>query len=117
MSMRREIRFTIRKFAPAFALAVALAESGCEDTSETDVTPELSRHVLSAPPWQRGEAYAVGDLVSAGGKIYRCIQGHTSAEGWDPEHVPALWGFEAVESEEPTEATTPPPLGLSLDYV
>jgi Ca2+-binding RTX toxin-like protein len=119
MHVRREIRSTLRKSAPAFALAcaVALGESGCADSSEPHVSPALSQHVLSAPPWQRGEAYAVGELVSADGKIYRCIQAHTSADGWDPQHAPALWGFEAVESEEPTEATTPPPLGLSLDYV
>ena len=44
-----------------------------------------------APEWAAGTAYKVGDLVTYGGQVYRCVQAHTSQTGWDPASVPALW--------------------------
>jgi chitin-binding protein len=32
-------------------------------------------------------------LVTYNGKLYKCIQGHTSEPNWTPTVVPALWGF------------------------
>lgn len=46
----------------------------------------------TAPEWQTGVAYVVGDIVMYNGQQYRCIQAHTSQEGWSPSAVPALWG-------------------------
>lgn len=41
--------------------------------------------------WAPNTAYKVGDMVSYGGKNYKCIQPHTSLTGWEPSNVPALW--------------------------
>ena len=41
--------------------------------------------------WQPNTFYAVGARVSYGGRIYQCIQAHTSQTGWEPPNVPALW--------------------------
>lgn len=41
--------------------------------------------------WQPNTAYAVGALVSYGGRTYRCLQAHTSLTGWEPPNTPALW--------------------------
>lgn len=41
--------------------------------------------------WKSGIAYAVGYKVRYAGKLWRCIQSHTSQTGWEPENVPALW--------------------------
>jgi hypothetical protein len=38
-------------------------------------------------------AYSAGSLVTFNGKLYRCIQAHTSEPNWTPAAVPALWGF------------------------
>ena len=41
--------------------------------------------------WQANTAYVVGDRRQYGGLLYRCVQSHTSQDGWEPPNVPALW--------------------------
>lgn len=41
--------------------------------------------------WQLGATYAAGDVVTYNGVRYRCLQGHTAYQGWEPPNVPALW--------------------------
>ena len=43
------------------------------------------------PEWAAGVAYSAGYTVQHGGKLWRCLQAHTSQDGWEPENVPALW--------------------------
>lgn len=43
------------------------------------------------PEWSAGQAYTTGYKVQHGGKLWRCLQAHTSQEGWEPENTPALW--------------------------
>ena len=43
------------------------------------------------PEWVAGVAYSAGYKVQHGGKLWRCLQAHTSQSGWEPENVPALW--------------------------
>lgn len=43
------------------------------------------------PAWEVDTAYAVGDRRKYNDKLYRCVQAHTSQEGWEPPNVPALW--------------------------
>jgi hypothetical protein len=44
--------------------------------------------------WMDGEAYVIGDEVVWNGKLYRCLQPHTSnfAAGWTPA-VASLWSL------------------------
>ena len=53
------------------------------------------RTALSAvalyPAWAAGVDYATGYKVQHGGRLWRCIQAHTSQDGWEPENAPALW--------------------------
>ncbi|MFF0312829.1 lytic polysaccharide monooxygenase [Streptosporangium sp. NPDC004379] len=41
--------------------------------------------------WTAGTSYKAGDLVTYGGRTYRCVQPHTALTGWEPPNVPALW--------------------------
>lgn len=42
--------------------------------------------------WAAGQAYAAGYKVQYGGKLWRCIQAHTSQAGWEPSTATAsLW--------------------------
>lgn len=41
--------------------------------------------------WQPDTKYEVGDRRQYNGLLYRCVQGHTSQDGWEPPNVPALW--------------------------
>ena len=43
------------------------------------------------PIWTIDRAYAVGDKAQRNGKLWRCIQAHTSQTGWEPENAASLW--------------------------
>lgn len=41
--------------------------------------------------WEVGVDFAVGDVRRYNGKLYRCLQAHTSQADWTPDATPALW--------------------------
>ena len=41
--------------------------------------------------WKPDVQYAAGYKVRRGGKVFSCLQAHTSQTGWEPENVAALW--------------------------
>lgn len=44
------------------------------------------------PAWVVGKKYTEQtDRVAYDGKLYRCVQSHTSQSDWTPDIVPALW--------------------------
>lgn len=43
------------------------------------------------PEWAENIAYTVGYKVQRNGKLWRCIQAHTSQVTWEPENVASLW--------------------------
>ena len=49
------------------------------------------RMVEFYPEWSAGQAYTACYKVQHGGKLWRCVQAHTSQSGWEPENAPALW--------------------------
>ena len=49
------------------------------------------RMVEFYPEWAADTAYPAGYKVQRGGKLWRCLQAHTSQSGWEPENAPALW--------------------------
>ena len=53
------------------------------NTLEVDDTTAL-RMVEFYPEWAAGQAYAAGYKVQRGGKLWRCLQPHTSQSGWEP---------------------------------
>jgi len=56
-------------------------------------TKERSVRVVEqiVPDWEIGVSYSVGDLVTYNGRIYRCLQAHTSQPGWEPPNALSLW--------------------------
>lgn len=52
---------------------------------------EALEAVTLYPEWAAGVDYATGYKVQRGGKLWRCLQAHTSQTGWEPENAPALW--------------------------
>lgn len=65
----------------------------------TDEQAELVPQAF--PEWAAGTAYAVGQRVRYDGKLYRCVQAHTSQEGWEPATAAALWVRTAPDGEIP----------------
>lgn len=49
------------------------------------------RMVAYYPEWAAGQDYTAGYKVQYGGKLWRCLQAHTSQTGWEPNNAPALW--------------------------
>lgn len=64
---------------------VTLCETGTIDT----VT--ASEHTELFSPWAYPVDYKIGNIRAHGGKLYRCLQNHTSQETWTPDAAPSLW--------------------------
>lgn len=60
------------------------------NTLAVDDTTAL-RMVEFYPEWAAGVAYSVCYKVQRSGKLWCCVQAHTSQNGWEPEKAPALW--------------------------
>lgn len=57
------------------------------------------RMVEFYPEWAAGQAYAAGYKVQHGGKLWRCVQAHTSQAGWEPENAASLWAKVLIPDE------------------
>ena len=69
-----------------------------EDDGDTSRCVTTVRFVLNeqeqgedAILWAPGQTVAVDDLREHDGTVYRCLQAHTTQEGWEPPSTPALW--------------------------
>ena len=49
------------------------------------------RMVEFYPAWATDTDYAAGFKVQHGGKLWRCLQAHTSQADWSPDAAPSLW--------------------------
>ena len=43
------------------------------------------------PLWKSNTEYTVGYKVQRSGRLWRCLQAHTSQAGWEPENAASLW--------------------------
>ena len=43
------------------------------------------------PEWKEGLSVSVGDRYQYNGKLYKCVQAHTTQADWTPDAVPALY--------------------------
>jgi len=53
------------------------------------------------PAWASDTDYAADVRVRYDGKLYRCVQSHTSQTEWTPDVTPALWTEVAKPGEIP----------------
>lgn len=64
------------------------------------LTDEQAEQVPQVHPlWTVGVSYEVGDRVRYDGRLYRCVQAHASAEGYEPPTSPALWTRNGASGE------------------
>lgn len=73
---------------------VALAEAGDID----DVT--AGEHAELFSPWAANVRYKTGNIRSFGGRLFRCVQDHTSQEDWAPDKAASLWALIADPAQE-----------------
>ena len=43
------------------------------------------------PKWAANAEYTIGYKVQRSGRLWRCLQAHTSQAGWEPENAASLW--------------------------
>ena len=60
------------------------------NTLEVDDNTAL-RMVAFYPEWAENTEYTIGYKAQHNGKLWRCIQAHTSQAGWEPENAASLW--------------------------
>lgn len=51
--------------------------------------------------WAPGVYVEAGARLEYGGKLYKCVQAHTTAAEWPPDSTPALWTEVAKPGEIP----------------
>lgn len=64
-----------------------IIETAVQSLSDSEALEAVTMH----PAWAAGISCAVGYRVQHNGRLWRCLQAHTSQEGWEPENAPALW--------------------------
>lgn len=74
-----------------------LIEKAAVSLTDTDALDavELFEH------WAVGHSVSIGDRLEYGGKLYKCVQTHTTAAEWPPDATPALWTEVAKPGEIP----------------
>lgn len=65
-------------------------------------------------PWEADTKYAVCDRRRHDGKVYKCLQAHTSQVGWEPPAVPALWVV--INTSSPGTIDDPIPAARGMEY-
>jgi chitinase len=89
--MKRIFGTRLSLFAVLASAAVACAGSSSDETSAGVLSHLSASECSGATTWGENVTYATGAVVRHGGRVYQCVQGHTSLASWAPEVVPALW--------------------------
>jgi chitin-binding protein len=89
------------------------SQAATPEPTETEPGVPVTPAVPAVEPWETNHTYAVGDRVSFEGRIYVCVQGHTSLPDWRPNVVPALW-LVAHDSSSGTASTWEPQVSYAV---
>lgn len=95
-----ELRMEALESVSAIAF-VTLSEAGAID----NVT--AAEHADLFTQWACTVSYKTGQIRRYNGKLYRCVQDHTSQADWTPEAAPSLWATAADPAEEWPEWSQP----------
>jgi len=71
--------------------AIHLADVATLVRADLMTPEELATLAGVFPAWEAGEDVEVGSLRSHAGRLYKCVQAHTTQAGWEPPAAPALW--------------------------
>ena len=75
-----------------------------------------ARAVELYPLWVVGLTVAVGDRLQHGGKLYKCVQAHTTQADWTPDITPNLWTVIDVTHAGTLEDPIPASAGMEYVY-
>lgn len=67
------------------------------------------------PIWEAGLTVKVGDRYQYNGKLYKCIQAHTTQATWTPDVTSALWVV--IDVEHSGTIDDPIPASRGMEYI
>ena len=62
-----------------------------ETAVQTLTNSEALEALVLHPEWASDTDYTAGYKVQRSGRLWRCLQAHTSQAGWEPENAASLW--------------------------
>lgn len=60
------------------------------------------------PSWDAGVDYTAGHKIQHGGKLWRCLQAHTSQKGWEPSTATAALWEQICETQYQSDTVNQP---------
>lgn len=87
-----------------------------DSVTGTMADADAAKNPMLFLPWETDTKYAVGDRRRHDGKVYKCLQAHTSQAGWEPPAVPALWVVVNVSSPGTIDDPIPASKGMEYEY-
>lgn len=76
---------------------VELFRKKCELASAATDDADALECIELFPKWAADKAVIEGERLQYNKKLYKCVQEHTTQEGWEPDVTPALWVRVSVE--------------------
>ncbi len=85
-----------------------------DSVTGTMADTDAAKNPMLFLPWEVNTKYEVGDRRRHDGKVYKCLQAHTSQVGWEPPAVPALWVV--INTSSPGTIDDPIPAARGMEY-
>ena len=85
-----------------------------DSVTVTMTDDDAAKNPMLFLPWEADTKYAAGDRRRYDGKVYKCLQAHTSQVGWEPSAVPALWVV--INTSSPGTIDDPIPAARGMEY-
>ena len=79
------------KFAEYDEILRTLIDSNSEKIVSTFTDENALKVIDLYPVWTVGIAVAKDSRYQYNGKLYKCVQAHTTQSDWQPDVTPALW--------------------------
>ena len=84
------------------------------------IEDETALRMVKYYPAPDAASYAAGDRIQYNGKLYKCLQAHTSQADWTPDATQALWVVVSIEEYpewvQPTGAHDAYNIGDKVSY-
>ena len=85
-----------------------------DNVTGTMTDDDAAKNPMLFLPWEADTKYTAGDRRRYDGKVYKCLQAHTSQVGWEPQSVPALWVV--INTSSPGTIDDPIPAARGMEY-
>ena len=85
-----------------------------DNVTGTMADADAAKNPMLFLPWEADTKYSAGDRRRHDGKVYKCLQAHTSQVGWEPPAVPALWVV--INTSSPGTIDDPIPAARGMEY-